>query len=315
MEVHSMAKAKQDDRQARLDKLRAKLAKTDMGVGSGDKKFFKPEEGQTVIRILPPVHDMDFFFQSVGQHWMPDANSTKKRGVYCPKFTSEGELECPVCEIVHDLYRAGDKASKDLAGELRASKQYWMNVIIRGREDEGPKIYPAGPSVFAGIVAYINDPDYGDITDPYDGHDITIIKEKTGSKPWEVEYQVIARPKQTPVAVLNGKPDESKIEAWLEDGHNLTWAEATMNPEDDKQILDERAIFLLPYDRIVKEFALDNTVLSDDEDDEEVYEEVAPSRRPRTVVLDEDDEELEPTEVQQEISKRRARRTVTRRTH
>ena len=39
-------------------------------------------------------------------------------------------------------------------------------MVVRGREDEGVKIYGYGKRAYENLLGYILDPDYGDITDP-----------------------------------------------------------------------------------------------------------------------------------------------------
>lgn len=109
-----MAKSAATIRKNKLASLREKLEKTDMG---GSRGFWSPQQGTNDIRILPEKGDMAFFFQEVGRHYMPG-----EKMVYCPKFTSAGKLDCPVCDLVDELYSLGDPASKKLAGNIRVRK-------------------------------------------------------------------------------------------------------------------------------------------------------------------------------------------------
>ena len=50
--------------------------------------------------------------------------------------------------------------------------------MVRGREDEGIKIYGYGKRAYENLLAYILDPDYGDITDTLEGTDIALTYTK-----------------------------------------------------------------------------------------------------------------------------------------
>lgn len=292
--------ARTKSKQSKLDALRAKLEKTDLGGGGGN--YFSPKVGKNTIRILPEVGEMEFFFQTVGRHSFPE-----NRYVYCPDFTSEGEYECPVCELVDDLYRAGDGPSKNLASRLRVRKMYWMNVIDRDNEGAGPQVYTPGVTVFGAIVALINDPDYGEIYDIETGVDIVIEREGTGL---DTQYQVIPKRHDTPLS-----DDEELVERWMEDARDLSWAMVSEDPSEDKDLSAGHAIYVQPYDRIVEDFDLDSDLeledVEDEEDDEDDYveEEDEDIEEPEE---NEDDEDDEP-EVKKEVTRRRSQRTARRR--
>ena len=50
----------------------------------------------------------------------------------------------------------------------------FVPILVRGQEGEGVKFWGFGKTVYQEILGYIADPDYGDITDPKSGRDITI---------------------------------------------------------------------------------------------------------------------------------------------
>ena len=94
-----------------MELMRRKLA-TLRGDNDGNSVWFKPDEGDTDIRIVPmndgdPLKEM-FFHYNVGEH---------RGGILCPK-RNFGE-HCPVCEFASQLWREGsdnnDEESKKLA--------------------------------------------------------------------------------------------------------------------------------------------------------------------------------------------------------
>jgi hypothetical protein len=73
-------------------------------------------------------------------------------------------------------------------------------IIIRGKEHEGVKFWGFGKTVYQEILGFIADPDYGDITDPQSGRDITVefkTKEQTGKDFPETSIRI--KPNQTPI--------------------------------------------------------------------------------------------------------------------
>ena len=158
-----------------MELMRKKLAQLR---GEGEKEqshWFKPDEGDQDIRIVPapdgdPLKEM-YFHYNVGEH---------RGGIVCPK-RNYGE-DCPICEFASSLWREGtdqnDEESKKLAKSLFVRARYFSPVVVRGREDEGVKIYGYGKRAYENLLGYILDPDYGDITDPLEGTYISLTYTK-----------------------------------------------------------------------------------------------------------------------------------------
>jgi len=158
-----------------MELMRKKLAQLR---GEGEKEqtvWFKPDEGDQDIRIVPapdgdPLKEM-YFHYNVGDH---------RGGIVCPK-RNYGE-HCPICEFASALWREGtdqnDDESKKLAKSLFVRARYFSPVVVRGREDEGVKFYGYGKRAYENLLGYILDPDYGDITDPLEGTDIALTYTK-----------------------------------------------------------------------------------------------------------------------------------------
>lgn len=277
----------------RLAALRERLDKQNLGMGG---QFLRLEEGRNQVRILPEVGEMDWFFQAVGTHRFPDGAIA-----YCPNFTSEGELECPICEFVQELYNAGDRASKSLAGDMRVRRKWWMNVINRSNESAGPKILTAGVTIFSPIKQIIGDPDYGDITDPETGTDVKIVREGSGL---QTEYDVIASRYES---VLS--EDEDLLEQWLKGAKDLSYVEISDDPDEDNELSKGHAVYVKPYDRIAREFDLEG--LLEDEDDEpqrKSRKKKVTSKQAREELLDEEDDDEDESPVQKDVRRRVARR-------
>lgn len=293
--------AKKMSKAEKVKALREKLKQQDLGGGGAG--FFSPKVGLNTVRILPEVGEMDFFFQTVGRHYFPDG-----RKVYCPSFTTEKERDCPVCEIVRELHSLGDPRSKQLAEDLGLRRSWWMNVIDRDNPNSGPLKFTPGVMIFNSVISLINDPDYGDITDIYEGTDIVIERDGTGKT---TSYEVRAKRKES---ALSEEDDE--VEDWLSNALDLSWVEVSEDSDEDEELSEGHAIHVLPYDRIVETFGLDSF---DEEDFEEEEPEPKSKRRPKKTTkrepvdddedVDDDEEEDEP----QKVVKRRMARRSTRR--
>jgi len=275
----------------RLAALRDKIAQQDMGTSG----FMRLEQGLNQVRILPEVGDMGFFFQAVGTHYIDD-----KRRVYCPRFTSEGELDCPICELVDELYQAGDAASRALAKKLRVRRHFWMNVINRANEDAGPLILTAGTTIFSPISSLINDPEYGFVMEIDDGTDVKI---KRAGQGLETKYEVIAARRESPLS-----EDPELVEEWLSAAKDLSYVELSDDPAEDAELKGDHAVWVLPYERLVREYKLDDTL----DDAKEDAEEDEPHRRKsgKRVVAEEElyDDEAPASEAQIEVRRRRVAR-------
>jgi len=143
--------------------------------GREQSAWFRPDEGDQDIRIVPapdgdPLKEV-YFHYNVGDH---------RGGIVCPK-RNFGD-PCPICEFASSLWKEGvasnDEESKKLAKSLFVRARFFSPVVVRGREDEGIKIYGYGKRAYENLLGYILDPDYGDITDTLEGTDIALTYTK-----------------------------------------------------------------------------------------------------------------------------------------
>lgn len=121
-----------------IDKL--KKAATDLqarmsrGGGGQSMKFWRPLDGRSSIRILPPWTaegpHAGSFYREVHQHW--NVNPEAPGPILCPKNTPhcDADYDCPVCELVDQLRaRKNDVSSQEAAKNLRAKAAYLMSVV------------------------------------------------------------------------------------------------------------------------------------------------------------------------------------------
>jgi hypothetical protein len=192
--------------------------------------FFKPDEGDTDIRIVPtndgdPLKEMHFHY-NVGDH---------KGGILCPK-RNFGE-RCPICDFASTLWKEGvatnDEESKKLAKSLFVRQRYFSPVLVRGREDEGIKVYGYGKKAYELLLGYILDPEYGDITDSEVGTDMTLTYTKP-TKPGAYPQTNLKMRRNTSTLL----PDTEAIPALLDRMPDLNTLFERQSPEQVDAILD-----------------------------------------------------------------------------
>ena len=147
-----------------LKKMRAKLsALHSKGNGS---KFWKPPEGESVIRIVPS-QDGDPF----KEFWF-HYNLGNNFGFLSPKrnFGEEDALD----QFVRKLWEDGSDESREMAKKLMAKQRFFSPVIVRGEEDQGVRLWGYSKTVYEKLLSLVLNPDYGDITDPEAGTDLVL---------------------------------------------------------------------------------------------------------------------------------------------
>lgn len=115
----------------------------------------------------------------------------------------------------------------------------YVPILVRGEESEGVKFWGFGKQVYQEILAFFADPDYGDLTDPMSGRDITVefksaaevgksypetfIRVKPNTSPMTEDKNIVQLVKNQPDLSTIFKRytyDELKgmLEVWLETG-------------------------------------------------------------------------------------------------
>lgn len=220
---------------------------------SYNAEYDKLQQGKNVRRVLWPKGDSDSFYSEGMLHF--GLGTDGKSVVTCPKTFSSKE-KCPVCEYVEGLMKSKNKNDKKLADDIKAKRRIYINVINRDDEEETPKVLPIGVTILKGILETICDLDYGDITDPETGRDITITKKGQGMK---TEYAVLPKPKASPVS------------------------ESSSAEEIEEEMTDLNALFIRKsYEEIESVLNGDDDEEDEDSDDEEDEDESSASKSKST---------------------------------
>jgi len=151
--------------------------------------LWKPEAGKQTVRIVPYQFDKGNPFREIYFHY-----DLGKRNYVSP-ITSGGSD--PVVEFAEKLKATGSSDDWKMAQKLMPKMRTYVPVVVRGKESEGVKFWGFGKQVYAEILGFIADPDYGDITDLQSGRDIT-VEFTPGSDGSYPSTTIRVKPSQTP---------------------------------------------------------------------------------------------------------------------
>ena len=180
-----------------MAKMRAK-ADALQNKGNGNKDaFWRPQDGETTIRIVP-TPDGDPF----KEFWF-HYNVGKNPGFLSPK-RNFGEDD-PLDSFIRSLYNEGTEESVKMAKSLGARQRFFAPVLVRGEEDKGVRVWGFGKTAYAELLNLVLNPDYGDITDVDNGTDLVI---NYGKPPGAQFPQTSITPRRRSSA-LSENPDQT----------------------------------------------------------------------------------------------------------
>ena len=175
---------------------------------SKQNNLWKPDPGKQQIRIVPYQHNKDNPFIELYFHY-----GLNGKNYLSP--ISFGKPD-PIVEFAEKLKQTGNSDDWKLSRKLEPKLRTYVPVLVRGRETEGVKFWGFGKTVYMELLGFINDPDYGDITDPVNGRDIAVefkSAEETGKTYPTTVIRV--KPSQTPAsdnkAVIEKLVDQPEI--------------------------------------------------------------------------------------------------------
>ena len=221
-----------------LEAVRKKLQKLQTKTQKQDN-LWKPEPGNQVIRIVPnktnpeyPFHELYFHYGLGGKTYLSP--------------TSYGRPD-PLMEFAEKLKSTGSKEDWQLSREITPKMRVYVPVLVRGKESEGVKLWGFGKTVYTELLGFMADEDYGDITDPASGRDVSVeftpaegagnypkttIRVKPNQSPASEDKAVIDAISNQPLAADIFKEPEydtlkEALESWLNGGEQ---APKTDNP-------------------------------------------------------------------------------------
>lgn len=162
--------------------------KKDLEKRGGGGGMIYPKEGTIRVRIKSRGADEELGIEVIQFYLGP-----KDGGIISPATFDE---PCPFMEKFQELKNSDDPDDKALASKLVPRRRYILGVIAykdtKGKEVDPDKIdkpMMVPRSVYQDIIdLYLDEEDWGDMTDPIEGYDIKITR--TGSGKMDTSYSV-----------------------------------------------------------------------------------------------------------------------------
>ena len=208
-----------------LDKVKRRLNQLQTST-QRTSNLWKPQPGKTQIRIVPYSFNKDNPFIELFFHY-----NLSNRSYLSP--ISFGRPD-PIEEFAQKLKASGNKEDYQLSRKLEAKMRTFAPVIVRGEESQGVKFWGFGKTVYQELLSVIADPDYGDITDPINGRDISvefISAEESGASYPKTNIRV--KPNQSPIS------DEPDILEKVKKQQDITEIYQELSYDDMTEILNE----------------------------------------------------------------------------
>ena len=191
----------------------------------GSSVFWRPEDGEQVIRIVP-TPDGDPF----KEYWF-HYNLGKSPGFLSPK-KNFGEDD-PLNDFVRQLYKDGSDDAVKMAKNLTARQRFFAPVLVRGEEDRGVRLWGFGKTAYKELLNLVLNPEYGDITDTDEGTDLTI---NYGKPPGAQFPQTTITPRRKPSPLAES---EEKIGLFLDQIPDYNTVFERKSPAQVQALLDE----------------------------------------------------------------------------
>lgn len=169
-----------------VDKEREKLEE----IRKGGTRFWKPKEGASLIRILPPYSGEDWYKET----WSHFGIGVDRKPIACARRLLDEP--CYICDQVDELRKSEDPRDVELTTQIAARRRVFYNIIDLDDIESGVQIFSSGVTIFKDLLMYVADPDWGDITDPEQGYDIVIDRAGTGI---DTKYNTRAKKNPTPL--------------------------------------------------------------------------------------------------------------------
>ena len=211
--------------------------------------LWKPQPGNQQIRIVPYAFNKENPFIELFFHY-----NLNNRSYLSP--ISFGRPD-PIEEFAQKLKASGNKEDYQLSKKLEAKMRTFAPVIVRGEESQGVKLWGFGKTVYQELLSIIADPDYGDISDPINGRDVSvefISAEESGASFPKTNIRV--KPNQTPIS-----DEPSVLELVKTSQKDITDIYQEQSYEELTGILNE---WLNPSDEEKKEEEAPSTVATSD---------------------------------------------------
>jgi hypothetical protein len=184
-----------------LDLIRKKLDSF-QGKNKLSDKFWKPQPGKQEIRIVPYKYNLENPFIELRFYYYPTVNGAIKTFL-SPDVVGDPD---PVLEFCEKLRSTGTKENWVLSKKYEPKLRTYVPIIVRDQEELGVRFWGFGKTVYEELLRKMSNPDYGDITDLQEGHDVIVefIKNSPAKKSFP-ETKIDIRVKKTPAVDPNNE--------------------------------------------------------------------------------------------------------------
>ena len=206
-----------------LDKIKQRMNKLQNKGGNGDDRFWRPQDGEQTIRIVP-TSDGDPFKDFWFHYRVGDATPflSPKRN-----FGEQDALDT----FVRKLFDEGSEDSIKVAKSLMARQRFFSPVIVRGEEDKGVRIWGYGKMAYEKLLSLVLNPEYGDISDSEAGTDLVLHYGKPAGATFP-QTKITPRRKSTPLS-----EDSAQSKRYLESIPDFDALFERKTPEEVEAIL------------------------------------------------------------------------------
>lgn len=186
-----------------VDRLKKKLDRL-QGNKEFTRAFWKPSEGRNVIRIVPWKEEPSWPFIEAYFHYL--GGKTQLSPI------THGNPD-PIQEFADDLRGDGSQENWEKARPFFPKARTYVAMIDRAEPEAGVRFYSFGKTVLKKLLSFMDDPDYGDITDVEEGFDIVVNytpREKSDTNFPKTDVY----PRRDPSPLHE---DQEQVEEWLTD--------------------------------------------------------------------------------------------------
>lgn len=159
-------------------KLESMQGGSKQGGGNKYSEKFKPSIGKEVIRVVPFKFNKSNPFVEMKMYY----GIGSRKVIASPLNWGEKD---PIAEFAKQLRGTNDKENWRLAKKLDPKVRIQCPVVVRGKEDEGVKMWEFGKEIYETFLQLAADEEVGDFTDILEGRDIkltTVGPDVTGTK-------------------------------------------------------------------------------------------------------------------------------------
>ncbi len=147
--------------------------------------LWKPTLEEQTIRLVPYKFNPENNFIELFFHY-----GIQSRGFLSP--ISFGRPD-PFVEFSEKLKMTGDNEKWKIARKIEPKLRTFAPVVVRGKEKEGVKFWGFGKTVYTELLTYFANSEYGDLSDPLTGTDITVHQTKDDGRDFPTTHLILKR--------------------------------------------------------------------------------------------------------------------------